>query len=138
MADAALLAIQDGQHRQLGGACLGLEQVIVTVAAVKPLGVLPMRKPDDRHAALQVEQDIGIVDPNLGVGADTRAWIDFPLLQRLNPAHHIPGVIRRQFGQGGGGFLQFLHRGAAGIMYAIPAQRVPGLGRRHNAGDRTG
>ncbi|MDP3514017.1 MAG: hypothetical protein Q8S20_14855 [Sulfuritalea sp.] len=51
MANATLFALENFQHRKLGGPCLGLEQMIMAIRAIQPKRMLAMREAHDRHAA---------------------------------------------------------------------------------------
>lgn len=84
---------------------MGFEQNIVTILASQPFRVFFVREQNDRHAALEVKQNVLI--ENFGFcSLQTGQWFDVAFLQGVYPTHHISGGVGRQLGKCVAGLLQ--------------------------------
>ena len=97
MTNTTLLPLQDQQHGYLCFPSLALEKAIVTIAAIQPFRVLPMRESNRGHAAIQIQDDVLIELADFHFLAQSLKWLDLAFFKRLDPAHLIACCIRRQF-----------------------------------------
>lgn len=125
MAEPALLTVQNVQHADAAGTRLGFEQMLMTILAIQPHGVGFVGKSDDRHAAVQIKQDVFVEHIHLGFREDIRARVDQALFERMHPSHLIADIIRRQFGQSIAGLHQFFYGRAGRVMNSIAIKRPP-------------
>lgn len=77
---AAILSGEDLQHCHRGGTRLSLEDGIVTVAAIEPLGMSPMGETNILGRTGAWHDDIEIEDFDLGIGVDVGPWFYITLL----------------------------------------------------------
>jgi hypothetical protein len=84
-----------------------------------------MRKANDGHAAIEVEQNILVQLADFDTGMKAASGIDLAFLDRLYPSHLIPGAIRRQLGKCIPRLLQLLYGRRLGIVDSVLRKRQP-------------
>ena len=80
-----------------------------------------VREQNDRHTALEAEQDVLVEDVGHHAGLHAGKGLDHPGLYRLDPPHHIASCIGRQFGQRLLRLLQQLHGWSSGVVDTVLA-----------------
>ena len=99
MANPALLALQNAEHRELVCTIFGLEQMLMAIAAIQPECVCTVGEADNWHPPLQIKQNILVKHIDFGLGKNIGTRVDHPLFQGFHPPNLISNmVIWRQLG----------------------------------------